>query len=235
MPVVLKLIPRRNRTWVQVVPDVGLELRLPVAHLPSWIAEGATVADGVWAEACRQSAYYVLLDKALSLLSHREHFEFELRRKLWQRERDESQIERVLAECRRLNYVDDSRAANTLAAQLVQRGGMGRPRIKAELSRRGCPRELLDEVLAEHTAQIDEAAETQRLLEQRRRHFAAKLVALQRKADKQPDPRRRDYDLRRQLGAAVSNYLAGQGLTGDEARAVSRRFILDLIGGDDQD
>jgi regulatory protein len=236
MPVVQKLVPRRNQAWAQIIPDTGAAISLPYEHVPPGIGAGADVDEPAWAELCRLSAYYVLLDKALGMLSRREHFEFELKRKLWQRERDEPLIERVLAECRRLSYIDDARAANALAAQLVQRGGMGRPRIKAELSRRGCPRELLDAVLQEHAAQIDETAETQRVLDQRRRHFAAKLEALRRKAvAKQPDARRREYELRRQLGTAVNNYLAAQGLTGDEARTASRRFVAELLGTEDQD
>lgn len=232
MPVVLKLLARRNQAWIQIVPDSGDPASLPYEQVPPGLSEGARLSADEWAEITQRSRYYVLLNKALSLLARREHFEAELKRKLWQRERDAALVERVLAECRRLGYIDDLRAANILAAQLVARGGMGRLRIKAELIRHGCPREMLDAALQEHALQIDEALETRNLLEQRRRHFTAKREALQRKLSKLEDVRRREHELRRQLGAAVYNYLAAQGLTGDDARGVGRRFVQELLGAD---
>lgn len=233
MPVVAKLVLRRNRTWVQVVPDAGEAFTLPLQHAPAWLGAGVEVAAAAWAELSAAAAYYTLLDKALSLLAHSEHFEAGLRRKLYTRERDPALIERVIAECRRLGYLDDARAANLCAGQLVARGGVGRAKIKAELYRRGCPRELIDAALLEHAGQIDETVEVARLLHQRRRHFTSKLATLRRKLEqKQPDARRHGFELKRQLGAAVGNYLAAQGFSGDEARTAVQRYVLELLGDD---
>jgi regulatory protein len=233
MPIVAKLTLRRNRTWVQVAPTAGEALLLPLQHVPAWLSAGANVEAAAWEELRAAAAYYTLLDKALSLLSHSEHFEAGLRRKLYNRERDPALIERVIAECRRNGYLDDARAAGLCAGQLVARGGVGRARIKAELYRRGCPRELIDAALSEHAGQIDEAAEVAQLLSQRRKHFASKLATLRRKLkQKQPDARRHAFELKRQLGAAVGNYLAAQGFSSDEARAVAQRYVLELLGDD---
>lgn len=231
MPVVAKLVLRRNRTWVQIVPDAGEAFTLPLQHAPAWLSAGASVEPATWEELRAVATYYTLLDKALALLSRSEHFEAGLRRKLYTRERDPALIERVIAECRRQGYIDDARAAGLCAGQLVARGGVGRARIKAELYRRGCPRELIDAAISEHAGQIDEAAEVAQLLDKRRRHFASKLATLRRKlALKQPDTRRHAFELKRLLGAAVGNYLAAQGFSGDEARAAVQRYVLELLG-----
>jgi SOS response regulatory protein OraA/RecX len=233
MPIVAKLVLRRNRAWVQVVPGAGEAFTLPLQHAPAWLCAGMEVDPAAWDELRATAAYYTLLDKALALLARSEHFEAGLRRKLRDRERDAALVERVIAECRRQGYIDDARAAGLCAAQLVARGGVGRGRIKAELYRRGCPRELIDAALAEHAGQIDEAAEVAQLLAQRRKHFSSKLATLRRKlAQKQPDARRRAFELKRLFSAAVGNYLAAQGFSGDEARAAAQRYVLALLGED---
>lgn len=230
MPIVAKLNVRRNRTWVQVVPDAGDAFTLPLHHAPGWLCAGAAVESGAWEELRNMAAYYTLLDKALSLLSRSEHFEAGLKRKLYSRERDPALIELVINECRRLGYIDDARAAGLCAGRLVARGGVGRARIKAELFRQGCPRELIDDALSEHAGQIDKAAEAAQLLDQRRQHFTSKLATLKRKlCQQQPDARRRSFELKRQLGAAVNNYLAAQGFSGEEARSAAQRYVLELL------
>jgi regulatory protein len=230
MPVILKVVPRRGGAWVELVPDAGDSLRLPAGHVPSWAAPGARVAQAAWTALALASRRHLLLDAAARILARREHFEAELRRKLARTEHDAALIEAALAECRRLGYVDDARAAQGYAAELGNRGGMGSPRIRAELMRRGCPAELAASAAAAYVGLIDEAAEVRVLLSRRERQFAAKLEALRRRlARKQPDARRREYALKRQLGAAVGNYLAAQGFASEEARDAALRFVERLL------
>ena len=230
MPIVLKLIPRRRETWVEIIPDDGLPLRLPRERLPAGIAPGSAVSEADWATLTREAAYYGLLDSALRILAHREHFEAELRRKLSARERDSRLVEQVMAHCRASAYLDDARAAELIAGQLVSRGGIGRPRLKAELYRRGCPPELIGPALEHHAGGIDEREEAAQLLAARRRQFASRLAQYERRLRlKQPDARRRAFELKRLLSAAVWSYLAAQGLMSEEAREEAGAFVAGLL------
>ncbi|MCJ8500940.1 regulatory protein RecX [Desulfatitalea alkaliphila] len=73
---------------------------------------------------------------ALRLLGRREHSVAELRRKLQERGFDTDTIADVLADCRRLGYLDDDRFAHLYSEQLRRRG-YGRLRIEQMLKSKG--------------------------------------------------------------------------------------------------
>jgi regulatory protein len=80
--------------------------------------------------------YRSALKSALRILARREHSVFELSQKLVHRGYEEETVRRVVAECGRLNYLDDRRAADQLIGRL-QRKGLGMRRIRQELEKRG--------------------------------------------------------------------------------------------------
>lgn len=82
------------------------------------------------------TVYRSALKSALRILARREHSVVELSQKLVRRGYEEETVRQVVAECRRLNYLDDRRAADQLIDRL-QRKGLGMRRIRHELEKRG--------------------------------------------------------------------------------------------------
>ena len=85
--------------------------------------------------------------KALQILTRRDHSCDELSRKLHSRGFETQQIEAAIRECRGLNYINDNRFADTYANQL-QRKGYGINSIKHKLYTKGVPQTVIEAVLA---------------------------------------------------------------------------------------
>ena len=231
MPVIAKLIPRRNRTWTEIVIEGAVSVRLPNEHVPGGLAAGEPITPELWDALSVQSAYDLLYDKALRLLSRREHFIAELKRKLEGPQVSEAHVARAVAECQRMGYLDDRRAATTFTAQLLARGGIGRAKLRQELFTRGCPPALAAEIVQTQAGAIDEAGEVARLLAAHRQHFASKLASLSRKLKPAARSERElAMQLRLRLSAAVAAYLAGRGFSGEDTRHAAVRFVQDLLG-----
>jgi regulatory protein len=82
--------------------------------------------------------YRQALNRAIKILAIREHSTLELSQKLQRRGYDEDIVQRVIAECRQRNYLDDHRASGQLLESLKSKG-FGIHRIRNELFRRGLP------------------------------------------------------------------------------------------------
>lgn len=92
----------------------------------------------------------------------------ELRRKLVAAEFDEASIELGIERCTAAGLLDDPRYAGAWVQSRIRRG-QGVQRIRQDLTKRGIPKELIDEALAEHAdADVLEDAAT----EAARRKFA---------------------------------------------------------------
>lgn len=76
------------------------------------------------------------MNTALRILARRDHSVAELVRKLARRGYAEDIIQRVAAECGRLGYLDDGRAAGQVIDRMKRRG-MGARRIRHELQQKG--------------------------------------------------------------------------------------------------
>lgn len=85
-------------------------------------------------------------DKALDLLSMREHSESELRRKLT-RKFDEETARHAVARVRELGLTDDAGFARRYAEELLDRKGYSLRAAREKLREKGIARELADEVL----------------------------------------------------------------------------------------
>ena len=97
------------------------------------------------------ASYQKAFHAALRLLTRRDHSMAELNRKLRQRGVEKDVIQAVLAECRRLNYLDDDRFAAGLISRL-KRKGCGSLRMRTEFHRHGLAggdgQKLLNEAFA---------------------------------------------------------------------------------------
>jgi SOS response regulatory protein OraA/RecX len=231
VPTVVKLIPRRGGLWVEVAPDSGPNLRLPRAQLPSWVNVDAQATDAQWMQLGALARFCGLYDRALALLSRREHFAAELARKLSQREPDRALVRQVLARCHEQGYLDDARAAAATVQGLIAAGGCGRARLKAELFKRGCPKALMDSALAEHAGELDEAAEVKELLRRKRNVLAAKAQSLRAKLEaKGMAGVQLTRELERRLGETVVRFLLARGFGGEAVYGAARELVREIAG-----
>lgn len=88
-------------------------------------------------------------NKAVDLLSRRDHSKGELADKLMQRGFDVGAIESSFEKLESYGYLDDRRFAKTYATQLQQLKGYGKRRIVTELYRKKVCSEIIDETLDE--------------------------------------------------------------------------------------
>lgn len=87
-----------------------------------------------------------LLNRAMTLLSQRDHSEYELRRKLAAQlfsEDSQKELETVIAYCHQSQWLDDASYAERYLA-VRARKGYGPQKIKAELYQRGIKQEFID-------------------------------------------------------------------------------------------
>lgn len=85
-------------------------------------------------------------DKAMTLLSYRDHSKEELKRKLL-RNVDEETAEAAAARMEELGLVDDNAFAEKFARELLFKRLFGKPRVLYEMEKRGLDRELSREIV----------------------------------------------------------------------------------------
>ena len=139
-----------------------------------WFSSGYISGDEI-----DEEQYQTLADKiakrrcfnrALNILSRRDHCEKELYNKLRRADGDaaaQDAVERIKA----LGYINDERYALTLAEELASRKGYGIRAIKSELLRRGIDREIAEITINSIT--LDESDNIRLLLEGK---FSRKLT-----------------------------------------------------------
>lgn len=98
-------------------------------------------------------------NKAVDLLSRRDHSEGELVEKLKQRDIDESAALSAVEKLKDYGYLDDRRFAKGYAAELQRLKGFGKRRIIQELYRKKVSRDIIDEVLEEMEFSDEELVE----------------------------------------------------------------------------
>jgi SOS response regulatory protein OraA/RecX len=159
----------------------------------------------------------------------------ELRRKLALSSFDRPLISRVLDSCKERGYLDDQRAAEQLTSQVVQRGGIGKLKFRAQLKERGCPDNLVGSCLERFAEEVDEGAMARELLVNRRQYFEHKRDRARQKLEERTDidPRKLRMILRAKLGALVGNYLYARGFSGEEANRAGRRLVDELMALDE--
>jgi regulatory protein len=89
------------------------------------------------------------LQIALRLLTHRNHTRFELQQKLSQRGFSKEIIEKVLSDCERWDYLNDTKTAYFFVESLIRRG-LGIYRIQKAMRQKGFSCELIKRSMCEH-------------------------------------------------------------------------------------
>lgn len=108
-------------------------------------------------------------NKALDILSSREHCKKEIVTKLIQRGYDKEIAEETIEKLSDYGYIDDERFASLFARELKQRKKFGKGRIKQELLRKGIDRDIIENVLFE--IEDNPCEEITELLERKYPHF----------------------------------------------------------------
>jgi regulatory protein len=113
---------------------------------------------------------------AVRLLARRDHTRYEIRQKLKRRGFGSDEILAAVAECERLNYIDDERTARVYIGQLVRRG-FGFRRIAIELKKKGLQGRRIEDILEQQRAEIDEREIARRVLQKKMKSFKEKQSA----------------------------------------------------------
>lgn len=110
-----------------------------------------------------QSAYQECLKAALRMLGRRDHSRTELAGKLSHKGFEASNIARVIAECERMNYLDDARFCRYYAAYLRRRG-YGAVRIEQMLKGKGLAAAHVTAGIREHCGDAAQIEDCRRVL-----------------------------------------------------------------------
>ncbi len=105
-----------------------------------------------------------VLERALNILSLRDHSIFELRNKLSDRFGNAELIEEVIQECTQLKYLNDDRFCE-LAIEQFLRKGKSKFGIQQELKKRGVPQQIILDHLS--LLQVDDLEVALRLAEKK--------------------------------------------------------------------
>lgn len=103
----------------------------------------------------KQSRHNACLNTALRLLARRDHACSELKRKLKQRRYESEEIDAVLTECRRLNYLDDRKYTFSQIEHL-RRKGYGPHRIQQILKTKGLASDLISKAIEKNCTAADQ-------------------------------------------------------------------------------
>ena len=93
-------------------------------------------------------------ERALALLDRRDYSRAELLKKLLEKGEDEAEATAAVDRLEELGFVDDARYAPIVVRHYAAKG-YGARRVQQELARRGIPKELWDEAMAQMPAQDD--------------------------------------------------------------------------------
>jgi len=227
---ILRLIPRRRGEWIELLPEMGEPIRLPLYAVPVGIEAGSVIDAAAWAELTRESEYHIAFERALRILALREHFRRELEAKLYAKCRNGGIIRRVLDALAERDFLNDARAAEAVAEYITRGGAVGPRLLKAELLRRGCPQELVAELVERFAAEQTEEDGLGKLLDSKRNSWARKVQQLREKLEKKGAAGTRlDSQVRAQFGAGIMAWLAGRGFMGEEVRERVKAIVEELL------
>ena len=110
-------------------------------------------------------------DRALKFLSYRDRSEKEILTKLKDVGYDESIIEWVIADLKRLKFIDDKRFAYSFAQTQMITRPMGEFFLKRELKQKGVATELIEQTIEKVYQEKDQLTVAMELGEQRKKRF----------------------------------------------------------------
>ena len=141
------------------------------------------------------------MNTAVRILTHRDHSRYELKQKLQQRGFGTRVIDTVIAECERLNYINDPRTAHLYILQLKHKR-YGKRYIRMALKKKRLNSEAIENTLLQNYSEADERDNGSKLLEKKRKTF-----------ERQTDPQKKSDKIYRFL----------------YSRGFSKEIIIDLL------
>ena len=112
----------------------------------------------------------IVMNTAVRILTYRDHFKYELKQKLQQRGFTSNVIDTVLAECERLNYIDDIRTAAVFITQL-KRKCFGKRYIRQALKKNRVSAAVIDKIVLENYTEAEEHENAAKLLQKKVKTF----------------------------------------------------------------
>jgi regulatory protein len=110
-----------------------------------------------------RTSYQKAMNTAVRILTNRDHSFYELKQKLQQRAIENEVIGAVMAECERLNYINDERTARLYISQL-NRKCFGKRYIKMALKKKGLRGDAIENILLQKCSEVEERKKAARLL-----------------------------------------------------------------------
>ena len=124
--------------------------------------------------------YNSAMDTAVGLLTRRAHTVHELSLKLRKRRIHGEIIERVVAECMRLNYLDDEDTARRYVAELKSKG-YGRRHVSAAMQKKGLAAAIAEIALEDGYSHSEEKELAVKMLDKKRSTFTREKDRYKRK------------------------------------------------------
>jgi regulatory protein len=113
-----------------------------------------------------RTPYQKAMNTAVRILASRDHSKYELKQKLQQRGIESEVIGAVMAECERLNYINDQRTASLYISQL-NRKCFGKRHIAMALRKKRLRGASIENLLLKKCSEVEERKKAARLLEKR--------------------------------------------------------------------
>ena len=110
------------------------------------------------------------MDTAVGLLSRRAHTAHELSLKLKKRRIRGEIIERVVAECTRLNYIDDEDTSRLYLNELKSKG-YGRRHVRNAMRKKGLAADTIEDTLEQGYSNSEERENAERMVEKKQSAF----------------------------------------------------------------
>jgi regulatory protein len=110
------------------------------------------------------------MNTAVRILANRDHSKYELKQKLRQRGFTNKDIDAVMVECERFNYINDRRTAHVYISQL-KRKCFGKRYIQQALKKKRLSGAAIEKIFSENYPGADEYEHAGRLLEKKMKTF----------------------------------------------------------------
>lgn len=120
------------------------------------------------------------MDTAVRILTSRSHTAQELARKLKKRRIKPAVVEKVLAECERLNYIDDADTARRYVAELKSKG-YGRRHVSVAMRKKGIAADTAEIALEDGYSDTEEKEIALKMLEKKKSTFTREKDNYKRK------------------------------------------------------
>ena len=110
------------------------------------------------------------MNSAVRILTKRDHSKYELKQKLQQRGFASKVIDTVIAECERLDYINDLRTAHLYILQL-KRKCFGRRYVRMALKKKRLGGSVIENLLLENYPEVDERNNAGKILQKKEKTF----------------------------------------------------------------